>query len=218
VSADRYIVDVRDAVITQDLGGIEQATRDALAAGIPPVEVITKGLAGGLRIVGEKFERHEYFLSDLVVAGEVAKDGMRVALPHLRGASVATRGRVVLATVRGDHHDIGKSLVATLLEASGFDVVDLGVDVPTAEIVAAVEAQRPQVLGLSALLTVTMPMMAEVIRALEAAGLRDSVKVIVGGSPVTTEFAEAIGADARAASAVDGVRRCRDWVTVQPTR
>jgi len=191
---------------------VQKTAEDAMNVGMPPVEAITNGLAAGLRIVGEKFERREYFLSELVVAAEVVKEGMKIIQPYIKGEGVKAKGKVVLATVKNDNHDIGKSLVATLLSVSGFEVIDLGVDVPTETIVEAVRENHPQILGLSALLTVTMPEMGEVIKGLKAAGLREHVKVIVGGSPVTKEFAEKIGADYRAADAIDGMNKCIEWV------
>lgn len=204
---------LRDNLVNLDFEGVRKAAEDAVKAGLPPVKAVTDGLAEGLRIVGEKFERREYFLSELVVAAEVMKEGMSIIQPHIKGEGVKAKGKVVLATVQGDNHDIGKSLVATLLRASGFNVVDIGVDVSTPKIVEVVKEEKPQILGLSALLTVTMTEMGEVIKGLKAAGLRERVKVIVGGSPVTKEFAEKIGVDYRAADAVDGVNKCVEWVS-----
>jgi len=203
---------LKDGVANLDFEGVQRAAEDAMREGVPPVRAIAEGLAAGLAVVGEKFERREYFLSELVVAAEVMKTGMSVIQPYLKGEGVKARGKVVLATVRGDYHDIGKSLVATLLSVNGFDVIDLGVDVPAETVVEAVLENRPQILGLSALLTVTMPEMERVISGLRAAGLRGRVRVIVGGSPVTEEFAEKIGADYRAADAVDGINKCMEWV------
>jgi 5-methyltetrahydrofolate--homocysteine methyltransferase len=204
---------LRDSVANLDFDEVQRVAEDAMRQGVDPVRAVTRGLAAGLAIVGEKFEKKEYFLSELVVAAEVMKIGMGIIQPHIRGERTKTRGRILLATVRGDNHDIGKSLVATLLRANGFDVIDMGVDVPTEAIVEAVREKQPQVLGLSALLTVTMPEMEKVVEGLRAVDLRKSVKVIVGGSPVTREFAEKIGADYRAADAVDGVNKCVEWVS-----
>lgn len=141
------------------------------------------------------------------------KEGMAIINPYVQGEGVEVRGKVVLATVEGDNHDIGKSIVTTLLVARGFEVVDLGIDVASEKIVDAVKKHQPDILGLSALLTVTMPKMGEVVEALKAAGLRENVKVIVGGTPVTSEFAESIGADHCAANAVEGVEKCVAWVS-----
>jgi 5-methyltetrahydrofolate--homocysteine methyltransferase len=183
-----------------------------MSAGISPIKAIN-GLTEGLKIVGEKFEKKEYFLSELIVAAEIMKEGMSVIQPHIEGEAQKAKGKIVLATVQGDSHDIGKNLVGAFLRVSGFDVIDLGVDVPTDKIVEAVKVEKPQILGLSALLTVTMPAMGEVIKQLSMAGLRSHVKIIVGGSPVTKEFADKIGADYRAADAVDGANKCIAWIS-----
>ena len=217
MSEVKYLNVLSDSLVILDFEGVSKAAEAAMRAGIPPLKAVSEGLAVGLRIVGEKFERKEYFLSELVVAAEVMKEGMSIIQPYIKGgggtSSGSAKGKVVLATVQGDNHDIGKSLVATLLRASGFEVFDLGVDVPTASIVEAVREKKPHILGLSALLTVTMPEMGAVIKELTTTGLRGGVKVIVGGSPVTKEFAEKIGADYRAVDAVNGVNRCNDWVS-----
>jgi len=215
MSECRFLEALRDNLVNLDFEGVKKAAEDAMNVGISPVKAITDGLAAGLTIVGEKFERKEYFLSELVVAAEVMKEGMTVIQPHIKGEGTRAKGKVVLATVQGDNHDIGKSLVATLLRVSGFEVIDLGVDVPTERIIKTVKTGRPRILGLSALLTVTMPEMGNIIRSLKATGLRENVKVIVGGSPVTKEFAEKIGADYRAADAIDGVKKCVEWVSTK---
>ncbi|HHE41513.1 MAG TPA: hypothetical protein ENL12_02575, partial [Dehalococcoidia bacterium] len=155
-----------------------------------------EGMVPGMVEVGQKFEEGEYFLSELVVAGEVMKDGIAVMEPYLTAnAAEESKARAIVATVEGDYHDIGKNIVATLLGVQGFDVRDLGMDVPAERIVEEAKNFKPDVIGLSALLSTTMPRIVDVIRALEAAGLRDRVKVIVGGTPVTPQFAESIGAD-----------------------
>jgi 5-methyltetrahydrofolate--homocysteine methyltransferase len=149
----------------------------------------------------------------LILAAEVMKDGMSIIQPYIKGDEMRAKGKIVLATVEGDNHDIGKSLVATLLKISGFDVIDLGVDVSKEVILEAVKMHRPNILGLSALLTVTMLEMQKVTHGLVDAGLRDGVKVIVGGSPVTEEFAKRIGADHNARNAMEGVNKCIEWIS-----
>jgi 5-methyltetrahydrofolate--homocysteine methyltransferase len=212
VTEQKYLESLKEGIVNLDFDTTIKTAKEAMEAGVNPIRAITNGLAEGLWIVGEKFERKEYFLSELVVAAEVMKEATSIIQPYIKEGGARAKGRVVLATVQGDNHDIGKSLVATLLRASGFEVVDLGVDVPTPKIVEAVKEEKPEILGLSALLTVTMPEMGEVIKGLKAAGLREHVKIIVGGSPVTKEFAEKIGADYRAADAVDGVNKCVEWM------
>jgi 5-methyltetrahydrofolate--homocysteine methyltransferase len=206
---------LKNDIVNQNFDLIVHDAKRAMDAGINPLRAITEGMAVGMQIVGEKFESGEYFLSELIVAGAVMKEGMEVINPHLTDERSQHLGKVVMAAVEGDHHDIGKHIVMTLLVARGFEVIDLGTDVPTEKIVEAVIKNTPNVIGLSALLTVTMPKMREVIEALTDAGIRDKVKVIVGGTPVTSEFAKDIGADHRAADAVEGVKKCVEWMTQQ---
>ena len=209
----KYLAALAENVLNFDFEGVKKTAEAAMQAGINPVTAIVDGLAKGLNIVQEKFENGEYFLSELVLAAEVTKDGMNIILPYVKGKDIVTKGKVMLATVEGDNHDIGKSIVATLLRVAGFDVIDLGIDVSTDTIVNAVKKHSPQILGLSSLLTVTMPEMETVINELKTTGHRQSIKVIVGGSPVTEEFAEKIGADYRAIDATDGVKKCIEWVS-----
>ena len=208
----KYLDALRENVLNLDFEGVKRAAEEAMEAGVHPIIAVTDGLSTGLKIVGEKFEKGEFFLSELIVGAEVMKEGMSVIEPYIEEDVVDMKGKVVLATVEGDHHDIGKNLVATLLRVSGFEVIDLGIDVPKDMIIETVKIHRPQILGLSALITVTMSMMGEVIDGLKVAGLRDDIKVIVGGSPMIEEFAEKIGADHRAIDAVEGVKKCIEWV------
>jgi len=213
MAAEKYVASVRDSIINLSFDVVVRATKAAIEEGVNPYVVIREGMLPGMTTVGEKFEKGEYFLSELVVAAEVMKAGLKVVVPHLRQGSLERMGSVILATVEGDYHDIGKSIVMVLLEIQGFKVVDLGVDVSTDKIVNAVKRHRPNILGLSALLTLTMPKMGEVIEALKRANLREKVQVILGGAPVTSEFAENIDADYGTNSAPDGVSKCVKWVT-----
>jgi len=203
---------LRDCIVNLDIEGIKQACKDALAEEVPPVKAVTEGMAKGMDIVGQKYEAMEYFLAELIMAGEVMKEGMKILEPRLKDVKVKGLGRVVLGTVKGDLHDIGKNIVAIFMEAAGFDVIDLGVDVPAKEFVKSVRTHKPRILGLSALLTVTMPEMENILKELEKADFRNQVKVIVGGAPLTEEYAKTIGADAYAPDAVAGVNICKKWV------
>jgi corrinoid protein of di/trimethylamine methyltransferase len=209
----KFLDALREDVLTFQLEGIKKTASEAMNAGIDPVRAIIDGLAAGLEIIGERFGNGDCFLSELILAAEVMKDGMSIIQPYIKGDEMRAKGKIVLATVEGDNHDIGKSLVATLLKISGFDVIDLGVDVSKEVILEAVKMYRPDILGLSALLTVTMLEMQKVIHGLVDAGLRDGVKVIVGGSPVTEEFAKRIGADHNARNAMEGVNKCIEWIS-----
>lgn len=186
-------------------------TRSALESGIPALSVLNDGLVPGMRVVGEKFSTGEYFLPDMLVAAASMKAAMAILDPVLiaSGAGPETRIRVAIGTVRGDIHEIGKSLVGTMLGASGFEVIDLGVDVPAERFVEAVADGKAALIGLSALLTTTMGSQKAVIEALSAAGLRDRVKVMVGGAPITEKWAHDIGADGYAADAVSAVALAR---------
>jgi len=209
---EKYLASLKESIVNLDFKAVVEAAKEAMDAGIDPHTAITDGMVPGMTVVGEKFERGEYFLSELVVAGEVMKEGLKIINPYIKQDSSERLGKVVIATVEGDNHDLGKNIVTTLLGVHGFEVVDLGKDVPMDKIVDAVKEYKPEILGLSALLTVTMPEMGKVIEALKVASLRERVKVIVGGSPVTSEFAKSIGADHCAVNAAEGVRKCTEWV------
>ena len=215
---EKYLTSLKESIVNLDFNTVVKVAQEAMDAGVDPHLVITEGMVPGMAVVGEKFENGEYFLSELVVAAEVMKEGLKVVNPYLKGDSSERLGKVVIATVEGDHHDLGKNIVASLLRVQGFDVADLGVDVPVDKIIDAVKEHQPAIVGMSALLTLTMPKMGEVIEALKSADLRKKVKVILGGTPVTEEFAESIGADHRAVNALEGVKKCVEWVTYQKRR
>ncbi|HMK09554.1 MAG TPA: corrinoid protein [Anaerolineales bacterium] len=186
-------------------------TRQATAAGIEPLTIIEGGLRPGMDVVGERFSCGEAFIPHLVLAGRAMQAGMTVLEPELKrsGEGTASKGTAVIGTVRGDIHEIGKSLVGVMLTASGFVVHDLGVDVPVETFVARVRETGAQMVGLSALLTTTMVVQRRVIEALQAAGLRQQVKVLVGGAPVGREWAAEIGADGYAEDARGAVAEAK---------
>lgn len=202
---------LRDAIVNLDIDGVKKAAEEALAAGIPAYKAVIDGMAKGMEIVGQKYEDGEYFLAELIMAGETMKEGMAVLEPHLKAGDIKAAGKVVIGTVRGDLHDIGKNVVATLLKAANFEVIDLGVDISAEQFIETVKKENPDILAMSALLTTTMIEMESVMKALEKEGLRDKVKVIIGGAPITPEYAKKIGADAAAKDAVEGVRICTEW-------
>lgn len=203
-----------NSLVEGDPDATFEATKEALAAGIEPMAIIKEGLIPGMNIVGEKFSSGEYFLPDLIIAADGMQKAMTLLEPELlkRQQAIESTGTVLLGTVKGDIHEIGKSLVGTMLTANGFKVHDLGVDVPTETFVAKVQEMKPDILGLSALLTTTMVMQREVIKALAEAGIRDKVKVMVGGAPVTRSWAEEIGADGYAEDAMGAVQIARQLV------
>ena len=199
-------------IVNLEIQNIPELCEKALNEGIPPIKIITNGLVKALAIVGEKFEAKEYFIPELIVAGEGIKNAMQLLEPHIKTGEIVKLGKVIVGTVHGDLHDIGKNILKIYLEADGFEVIDLGNDTPKERFVEAVRTEIPSVIALSALTTFTMPEMENVIKALKEAGLRNQVKIIIGGAPVTKEFAEMIGADAYARDVIEGVKICKRWV------
>jgi len=196
---------VTDAIVNLELEEIPALVKEALDAGVDATDILG-AMSTGMTKVGELFEQGEYYLADLVLAGEVMKDGLQVLEPQLKAGSLGKKGTVVLCTVKGDIHEIGKNLVATMLSSSGFKVVDLGVDVHEDRIVEAVRSNDAGAVGLSVLLTSMVDSISDVVSALSAAGLRDKVKIAIGGACTTDELAEKMGVDALGRDAVEAVR------------
>jgi len=188
---------------------VRTGTQAALGAGLEPGEILRNALLAGMAIVGEEFGRREIFLPDVLLAARAMHAGMEVLKPHLAREGAPAAGRVVLGTVQGDLHDIGKNLVGILLRGAGYEVIDLGTNVPAARFLEAAEASGARVVGVSALLTTTMPRMAEVVSLVRERGLAGRVRVIVGGAPVTQAFADEIGADGWGFDAESAVRRVK---------
>ena len=199
-----------DAILRGDAKKAEEVANATLADGIDPSELLSKYMIPAMDEVGRRFECNEYFVPELLIAARAMKQALIILTPKLAESGVEAAGRVVIGTVKGDLHDIGKNLVASMLEGGGFEVVDLGVDVPVEKFVEAVKEKEGCVLALSALLTTTMTMMKTVIEAIEQAGLRESTKIVIGGAPITQQFADEIGADGygdNASSAVSIARK-----------
>jgi 5-methyltetrahydrofolate--homocysteine methyltransferase len=196
------------AVLDGEAEAARAETQQQLDAGIPAETILNEALVAAMKEVGRRFESGEYFLPEMLVSAQAMKASLVLLRPVLTERKVAWKGRVVLGTVQGDLHDIGKNLVAMMLEGAGFEVLDLGVDVPPEKFVQA--AADAQVVGLSALLTTTMPAMSQVIRALTAAGVRERVKVVIGGAPVTQAFADEVGADGYSPDASSTVRKVQE--------
>jgi len=215
VSKEHLFEDIKNATVDLNREECLKLVQEALDAGINPLEVIENGLKRGIQIVGTRYEEGELFIVDLMMVAAAMKAAIELLEPHISAEmkEKTSAGKVLIGTVEGDVHDIGKTIVATLLTANGFDVTDLGTDLSASKFSENVKEIKPDIIGMSALLTTTMPKMKEVIEALEKEDLRDSVKVLVGGAPVTQEFAEKIGADGYAKDAEEAVKWAKELVS-----
>jgi len=203
------LAELADAVVRGDPAQVAALTRDVIREGVPPKEILDHGLIAGMTVVGDRFRVHEIFLPDVLLAAKAMYAGMDELKPLLVRDGIPSIGKVVIGTVQGDLHDIGKNLVGIMLKGAGFEVIDLGHDVPPERMVETAAEQGACVIGMSALLTTTMPVMGEVVALLKARRLEGVIHTIVGGAPVTEAFAREIGADAYgydAGNAVDVVK------------
>lgn len=212
---------IAKTIIDGDDSASPEATQAALDGEVDPLAILNDGLMAGADVVGQRFEAGEYFLPELMLAGRALKAAMAVVEPLLQetyaaeGAEAKDTGTVIMATVQTDIHDIGKNIVASMLTASGFQVTDMGVDVPIKSIIAKAQELEANIIGCSALLTTSMPFMRDLVNLLEAMGERDRFKVMVGGASVTKEFASKIGADGTAPNAVEAVLTAKRLITEQ---
>ena len=204
--------DLKQNVIDGNAVSVPELVKQALNEGAPPEKILNQGLISGMAEVGRLFEEGEFFVPEMLIAARAMKAGLEWLRPHLAAANVKAVGKVIIGTVQGDLHDIGKNLVGMMLEGAGFEVIDLGADVSPDKFVAAVKEHRPDLVGFSALLTTTMPKMKTTIQALTEAGLRGSVKVMIGGAPVTEKYAAEIGADLYAPDASSAANRAKQAV------
>jgi 5-methyltetrahydrofolate--homocysteine methyltransferase len=203
------LFEISNSLINGDIETAEELTKTSINDGIPAKEILDRGLIPGIEEVGKRFQAGEYFFPELLVSGEAMKAALTLLKPELAKSSGAMVGKYVIGTVKGDIHDIGKNIVIMMLEGNGWEVTDLGIDVPTETFVKAVRENDYQILGMSALLTTTIPRLAESIEALKAQGLRAKVKIMVGGVSVTKDYADKIGADAYGKDAVDAVAEAK---------
>jgi 5-methyltetrahydrofolate--homocysteine methyltransferase len=192
---------ITETLITGDGDKLLELVQNALDAGIPAKDILQKGLIVGMDIVGEKMESGDMFIPEVLMSAQAMSISVEILKPLLAEGDSSSAGKVIIGTVKGDLHDIGKNLVAMMMESAGFEVIDLGVDVAPEKFVEAIKTHHPTIVGLSALLTTTMPMMKKSIMTIEESGLRDSLKIIVGGAPVNQAFADEIGADGYAPDA-----------------
>ena len=206
---------IYNAVLDGDAAAAKSGVQAALGAGVPAETILKEGLIAAMTEVGRLFEANEYFVPEMLVAARAMQQGLGILKPQLAEGGATPMGKVVVGTVKGDLHDIGKNLVAMMLEGSGFEVIDLGTDVSPDKFVNAVKANKPNAIGMSALLTTTMPSMSTTVKALEEAGLRESVKVMVGGAPVTRDWVTTIGADGYSEDAIGAVMLAKQLLGVE---
>ena len=191
-----------NGVMAGEIDKVGDLTQKAVDEGIEPMEIIDNGLMSGMSVVGERFKVGDMYIPEVIMSAKAMSAGMEIVKPLLVGGKSASKGKVLLGTVKGDLHEIGKKLVQMMMESAGLEVEDIGIDISPEKFAEAVREKKPDVLGMSALLTTTMLAMKDTIETLKEAGLRDSVKILVGGAPVTLDFAEEIGADGWASDAV----------------
>lgn len=206
---------IRQGVLDGNMVDTQSLVQKALDQGVAPEQILRDGLISAMAEVGNRFECGEYFVPEMLISARAMKSGLALLRPHLIAAHVQASGKVVIGTVQGDLHDIGKNLVGMMLEGNGFEVIDLGADVAVGKYIAAVKDYQPDLVACSALLTTTMPRMADIIHSLEQAGLRERVKVMIGGAPVTEEYASTIGADGFAPDAALAAARAKELMLIK---
>jgi 5-methyltetrahydrofolate--homocysteine methyltransferase len=184
---------------------VKELLREALALEIPPETILNKGLVKGMEVVGKKFKENEIFIPEVLIASRAMKSAMNIIKPYLIEEGIQPRGKIVLGTVKGDLHDIGKNIVSIVLEREGYEIVDIGIDVPKEKFIAALQKEKPDILGMSALLTTTMSYMRNVIDAVRSEDFKKYIPIILGGAPITQSFADEIGADGYASEAISAV-------------
>ena len=203
---------VSEALQRGDAEKVAELVKQALEQNLLPKDILENGLINGMDIIGVKFKKNEVYVPEVLIAARAMHIGMSILRPKLIEAGVKNIGTIVVGTVKGDLHDIGKNLVKMMLQGAGFEVIDLGTDVSADKFVEAVKEHKPNIIAMSALLTTTMVNMAEVIKALETAGLRDKVKVIIGGAPITQNYTDQIGADGYSPEAASAVDKAKSFI------
>ena len=201
---------ITESLIAGNVDGVAELTKEALDGGSEAQDILEKGLLSGMDVVGQRFKANEMFIPEVLRCAKAMSGAMEILRPLLIESGAAMVGSLIIGTVKGDLHDIGKNLVGMMFEGAGFEVINLGTDVEVQQFVDAVKEHKPSIIGLSALLTTTMPKMGETIIALKEAGIRDQVKVMIGGAPVTVAFAEEIGADGYASNAASAVEKGKE--------
>jgi len=203
---------IGDSLQNGDTDGVQTLVRSALDTGVKPLEILNSGLIPGMNRVGEKFRAHEIFLPDVLLAARAMHCGIDLLKPLMIKEGIPNLGKIVIGTVRGDLHDIGKNLVAILLKGAGFEIIDLGHDVPPEKFIKTAMSEKANIIGMSALLTTTMPVMKKVVDLARAEGIYGKVRIMIGGAPVTAEYARQIGADAYCFDGMKAVDTARQFV------
>jgi len=211
LSKEVILQDLKDAIIRFDIDNIQSMAERALKEGVTAYDGVMNGMSKGMEVVGQKYQAGEFFLPELVMAGETFKEGLKIFSPHLKPSEISSQGRVVIGTVAGDLHDIGKNIVASLVGASGFEVHDLGVDISADQFLAKTRGISADIVAMSALLSTTFPHMREVIDAIRKAQV--SAKALVGGAPLNADIAKSLGADGYGRDAVEGANICKAWAS-----
>lgn len=206
--------EMNTSIIEGDRDKVEELTRRALEQGIEVKAILNEGMIGAMDVVGQRFESGEMFIPEMIVAGEAMTRGLNILRPLFKESGIKPQGTVVIGTVKGDVHSIGKSLASMMMEGAGFKIIDLGVNVSPEQFVNSAREEGAQLVGMSALLTTTMPLMKATIDALKEAGLLDKVKTLIGGAPITQEYADKIGADGYGPDAATGVKKAKELVQV----
>lgn len=207
-----YIEEIKTAIINGSHKEIEALVQDALNAQVDPDQIVNEAMIPGMDVVGQKFSQSEIFVPEMLASAVTMNKGLDILKPILQQDGVESKGKIIMCTVKGDLHDIGKNLVNMMLEGAGFEVIDLGVDLSVENVIEKVKEVKPDILGLSALLTTTMSEMPKVIKALEENGIRNDVKVIVGGAPLDASYGEKIGADGYGKDAAHAVQIARSLI------
>lgn len=203
---------IAENIISGKAQEVKNLVQEALNEDTPVGDILNKGLIAGMNVVGERFKNNEFYVPEVLIAARAMKGGMALVRPLLAESGIEPTGKVAIGTVQGDLHDIGKNLVSMMFEGAGFEVVDLGIDVSPEKFVEAIKEEEPQIVAMSALLTTTMPSMKTTIDAIEEAGLTDSVKTMIGGAPVTQQYADEIGADGYARDAASGAETGKELI------
>lgn len=203
---------IEEAVVKYSIEDVKTLIRTALDQNVPPSDILNQGLIKGLEIIGDLYERQQIFVPELLLAGMAMKEGLSLLKPTLEKRNIPPLGKIVIGTVQGDVHDIGKNIVSMFFAGAGFHVIDLGIDISAQKFMETVEKEKPDILALSCLYTPTRLTMKDVIQALESAKLRNKVKVLIGGAPIDQRFADMIGADGYAPDPPSGVKKAMGWL------